>query len=94
MRDVHAALPDEVRGFVLMQGELSRRELIVRHRLRINQGGRCVLFWLAALAEGVDLPGEYCTHVICAKLPFSVPDNAVEVARREWTEAQGRSAFL
>jgi ATP-dependent DNA helicase DinG len=94
MRDVHAALPDEVRGTILMQGELSRRELIARHRLRIDQGGRSVLFGLAALAEGVDLPGEYRTHVICAKLPFSVPDNPVEEARREWIEAQGRSAFL
>ncbi|HVR53582.1 MAG TPA: ATP-dependent DNA helicase DinG [Pseudorhodoferax sp.] len=94
MREVHAALPEEMRDIILMQGEFSRRELIARHRLRIDQGGRSGLFGLAALAEGVDLPGEYCTHVICAKLPFSVPDNPVEQARHEWIEAQGRSAFL
>jgi len=77
-----------------MQGECSRRELLERHRARIDAGERSVLFGLASLAEGVDLPGEYCTHVICAKLPFSVPDNPLEETRREWIEAQGRSAFL
>jgi len=94
MRQVHAALPEELREIVLMQGQCSRRELIECHRTRIDAGQRSVLFGLASLAEGVDLPGEYCTHVICAKLPFSVPDNPLEQARREWIEAQGRSAFL
>jgi ATP-dependent DNA helicase DinG len=94
MHAVHAALPDEVRAQVLMQGVCSRRQLIARHRSCIDSGRTSVLFGLAALAEGVDLPGEYCTHVICAKLPFSVPDSPVELARREWIEAQGRSAFL
>ncbi|AEF88797.1 helicase c2 [Delftia sp. Cs1-4] len=94
MREVHAALPAALREAVLMQGQCSRRELIERHRARIDGGQRSVLFGLASLAEGVDLPGEYCTHVICAKLPFSVPDSPLEQARREWIEAQGRSAFL
>lgn len=94
MREVHAALPAELKTCVFMQGECSRRQLIERHRTRIDAGERSVLFGLASLAEGVDLPREYCTHVICAKLPFSVPDNPLEETRREWIEAQGRSAFL
>ncbi len=94
MREVHAALAPDLRETVLMQGRCSRRELIERHRARIDAGRRSVLFGLASLAEGVDLPGEYCTHVICAKLPFSVPDSPLEQARREWIEAQGRSAFM
>lgn len=40
-----------------------------------------------------DLPGAYCTHLVVAKLPFAVPDDPVEQTRREWIEAQGRSAF-
>lgn len=94
MRQVHAALAPELRSAVLVQGLCSRRELIERHRARIDAGQRSVLFGLASLAEGVDLPGEYCSHVICAKLPFSVPDSPLEQARREWIEAQGRSAFM
>lgn len=94
MREVYAALPQDWQACVLMQGQCSRRELIERHRACIDGGGRSALFGLASLAEGVDLPREYCTHVICAKLPFSVPDSPLEQARREWIEAQGRSAFL
>ena len=30
---------------------------------------------LASFAEGVDLPGDYCKHVVIAKLPFVVPDD-------------------
>jgi ATP-dependent DNA helicase DinG len=94
MREVHAALPDALRARVLVQGALARRALIAQHRARIDAGESSVLFGLASLAEGVDLPRDYCTHVVCAKLPFSVPDSPVEQARREWIEAQGRSAFL
>ncbi|MFT3815644.1 MAG: ATP-dependent DNA helicase DinG [Acidovorax sp.] len=94
MCEVYGALPQEWQACVLMQGQCSRRELIERHRARIDAGGRSVLFGLASLAEGVDLPREYCTHVICAKLPFAVPDSPLEQARREWIEAQGRSSFL
>ncbi|MCL1960892.1 MAG: hypothetical protein FWG56_03750 [Desulfovibrionaceae bacterium] len=94
MREVHEGLPDEFRCRVLMQGQMSRRELIARHRQRVDQGEQSVLFGLASLAEGVDLPGAYCTHVVIAKLPFAVPSTPMEQARREWVERQGRSAFM
>ena len=42
----------------------------------------------------MDLPGDYCTHVVIAKLPFAVPSSPMEQARREWVERQGRSAFM
>ena len=28
---------------------------------------------LASFAEGVDLPGDYCRHVVIAKLPLPFP---------------------
>jgi ATP-dependent DNA helicase DinG len=46
------------------------------------------------MAEGVDLPRAYCTHVVWAKLPFSVPDSPLEEARRDWIKGQGRSYFI
>lgn len=94
MHEVHAALPPGLQECVLVQGQCARRELLQRHSARIDAGQRSVLFGLASMAEGVDLPRELCTHVICAKLPFSVPDHPLEQARREWIEAQGRSAFM
>ncbi len=94
MREVYDGLPETFRGRVLMQGYVSRRELIARHKQRVDQDEPSVLFGLASLTEGVDLPGDYCTHVVIAKLPFAVPGSPMEQARREWVEWQGRSAFM
>jgi ATP-dependent DNA helicase DinG len=68
--------------------------MLARHRAAIDRQERSVLFGLQSMAEGVDLPREYCTHVVCAKLPFAVPDSPLEEARREWIESQGRSPFI
>lgn len=94
MRQVYDGLPENFRGRVLMQGQVSRQELITRHKGRVDRGEPSVLFGLASLAEGVDLPGDYCTHVVVAKLPFAVPSSPMEQARREWVERQGKSAFM
>ena len=94
MREVYDQLPEVLRDRVLMQGQVSRQELITRHKQRVDRGEPSALFGLASLAEGVDLPGDYCTHVVIAKLPFAVPSSPMEQARREWVERQGRSAFM
>lgn len=94
MKNVYAQLPESLRRITIMQGVMPKMEMLVRHRAAIDRGDRSILFGLQSLAEGVDLPGEYCTHVVCAKLPFSVPDSPLEEARREWIEAQGRSSFI
>jgi ATP-dependent DNA helicase DinG len=94
MREVYALLPEDVRRCTLMQGTMPKMEMLSRHRAAIDSGERSVLFGLQSFSEGVDLPREYCTHVVCAKLPFSVPDSPLEEARREWIESQGRSPFI
>lgn len=94
MREVYALLPEDLRRCTLMQDTMPKVEMLSRHRAAIDSGERSVLFGLQSFAEGVDLPREYCTHVVCAKLPFSVPDSPLEEARREWVESQGRSPFI
>jgi ATP-dependent DNA helicase DinG len=94
MRTVHAALDEALRSITLVQGSMPKMEMLSRHRAAIDQGRRSVLFGLQSMAEGVDLPGEYCTHVVWAKLPFAVPDTPLEQARREWLASQGRSPFI
>ena len=77
-----------------MQGDHSKQKMISLHKQRIDDQQNSILFGLASFAEGVDLPGDYCSHVIIAKLPFSVPDDPVEASLAEWIEAKGGNAFM
>lgn len=81
------------RDRVLMQGELSKQEILKRHRESVDAGEASCIFGLASFAEGVDLPGDYCRHVVIAKLPFSVPDDPVDATLSEWIEASGGNSF-
>lgn len=94
MLDVFDELPESLRELVLLQGDSSKQEMLEQHKMRIDSGEGSVLFGLASFAEGVDLPGDYCTHVIIAKLPFAVPDDPIEAALSEWVEARGGNAFM
>ena len=94
MRDVLDALPAHLRDITVAQDKTPRARLVARHRKRVDAGEGSLLAGLASLAEGVDLPGRYCTHVIIAKLPFAPPDSPIEATLAEWIESQGRSAFV
>ena len=91
---VVASLPDELRGKCRLQGEVSKQRLLRDHVSAIDEGEESYVFGLASFAEGVDLPGPYCRHVIIARIPFAVPDNPVDQAVSEWLESQGRNAFM
>ncbi|UAW97643.1 ATP-dependent DNA helicase DinG [Halopseudomonas nanhaiensis] len=94
MLEVFAGLPAAFRERLLVQGDLSKQELIRQHRARVDKGEPSVIFGLASFAEGVDLPGRYCEHVVIAKIPFAVPDDPVEVALAEWIERNGGNPFM
>src|SRR5690606_26474781 len=91
---VFEELPEALREITLVQGDSSKQEMLVQHKKAIDSGAGSVLFGLASFAEGVDLPGKYCTHVIIAKLPFAVPDDPIEASLSEWIEARGGNAFM
>ena len=94
MLEVFAGVPAEFRQRVLVQGDLSKQELIRQHRKQVDDGKPSVIFGLASFAEGVDLPGKYCEHVVIAKIPFAVPDDPVEAALAEWIEKNGGNPFM
>jgi len=94
MLDVYDALPHSWQERVLVQGDRSKQETLNEHRRRVDAGEGSVIFGLASFAEGVDLPGDYCRHVVIAKIPFAVPDDPVESALSEWVEARGGNAFM
>lgn len=93
MRTVLELLDDETKGKLKVQGEGSKRSLLDAHRSDVDAGKGSYLFGLASFAEGVDLPDDYCRHVIIVKLPFAVPDDPLDQAMAEWVESQGRNAF-
>lgn len=94
MMDVFDELDASVRNKILMQGIESKQALVEKHRKTIDAGRGSVIFGLASFAEGVDLPGDYCSHVIIAKIPFSVPDDPLEASLSEWIEARGGNSFM
>ena len=86
-------IDESFREQILMQGELSKQEILKQHRDRVDEGIPSCIFGLASFAEGVDLPGDYCKHVVIAKLPFSVPDDPVDATLSEWIEDRGGNSF-
>ena len=94
MLEVFDGLSKQDRKLVLMQGQYSNRELLRLHRRRIDRGDGSVIFGLSSFAEGIDLPGDYCRHVVVVKLPFAVPEDPLMEARSEWIEAMGGNAFF
>ena len=94
MLEVYQGVRGTLGELILMQGDHSKQEILRRHREAIDAGRGSIIFGLASFAEGVDLPGDYCRHVVIAKIPFAVPDSPLEAALAEWVEAQGRNAFM
>ncbi|MEZ5509476.1 MAG: ATP-dependent DNA helicase DinG [Gammaproteobacteria bacterium] len=94
MEDVFDQLPEEHRSAVLMQGRLGKGEIVRRHKAAVDGGDASVIFGLASFAEGIDLPGEYCSRVVIARLPFSVPEDPVEATLAEWIQKRGGNPFM
>ncbi|MBZ9537921.1 MULTISPECIES: ATP-dependent DNA helicase DinG [Modicisalibacter] len=94
LRAVEKALPSALRERVLAQDRLPKRELLDRHRKRVDAGEGSIIFGLASFAEGIDLPGHYLTHVVITRLPFAVPDDPVGATLAEWIESRGGNPFM
>jgi len=94
MSTVLEATSSAVRDKVMAQGELSKNEILRRHRKKVDEGEASVIYGLASFSEGVDLPGDYLKQVIITKLPFGVPDDPVDATMSEWIENGGGNAFM
>lgn len=94
MNDVMQGLPAHWRDLILCQDDYQKSELIKFHRKRVDEGEGSLIFGLSSFAEGVDLPGAYCTHVLIAKIPFAVPNDPIEMTLAAWVELQGNNPFI
>ena len=94
LEEVFDGLPEPVQSRVLAQGQVGKFELIRRHKERVDNGECSIIFGLASFAEGVDLPGDYCSRVVIVRLPFSVPEDPVDATLAEWIENRGGNPFM
>ncbi|NLW05254.1 MAG: ATP-dependent DNA helicase DinG [Pseudomonadaceae bacterium] len=94
MNEVYEGLNKKLHAVTLTQDMLSKNRLIEKHRQRIDEEKPSIIFGLASLAEGIDMPGKYLTHVVIVRLPFSTPDDPVEATLAEWIEVTGGNAFM
>ena len=93
LQEVFNNLNPAQKNLVLYQGQESKMALLAKHREKIDQHIPSVLFGLQSFAEGVDLPGNYCTHVVIVKLPFAPPTSPMERAYQTWLLSQGKNPF-
>ncbi len=94
MEEVYDGIASDWQDRIIMQGQNPKHETIRMHKEALDAGEGSVIFGLASFAEGVDLPGKYCDHVVIAKIPFAVPDQPVESALAEWIEQRGGNPFM
>jgi len=95
MDTVYQNLPQDLANLVLLQGNtLSPKNMIVEHAQRIAAGKGSVIFGMDRFAEGVDLPGDLCSHVVITKLPFPVFTRPIEQAKQEWILRSGGQPFV
>lgn len=74
---------------LLVQGSAPKPTLISEFR----QHGNAILVGSTGFWEGVDVKGDALSLVIIDKIPFSPPDDPVEVARCEAIEKEGKHPF-
>lgn len=93
MQEVAERLPSAHKKFLLIQGTQSKDLLLKTHFESVEKNQPSILFGLSSFAEGLDLPGKACTHVIIAKLPFAMPDDPVSQTLSEWIALRGGNPF-
>ena len=94
MDQVFDGLSGDFKKNILTQGLFTHHEIVCRHKQAIDENNGSIIFGLASFAEGMDFPGDYCRHVIIAKIPFSVPDDPIYRTLSEWIEEQGGNPFM
>ena len=80
---IYSKLSAKIQRNCLVQNKLGRHALLQLHRQRIDKGQVSYIFGLASYREGIDLPGDYCRHVIITKLPFDVPTDPIVESKKE-----------
>lgn len=93
LKSAHRTVTASMRGFpgrIMKQGDDDNSKLLEAFK----KENESVLFATDSFWQGVDIPGESLSQVIIVKLPFTVPNDPVFVARAEAIEKKGGSSFM
>ena len=93
LRSSHRTVVASLRGFpgrIMKQGDDDNSKLLEAFK----KENESVLFATDSFWQGVDIPGESLSQVIIVKLPFTVPNDPVFIARAEAIEKRGGSSFM
>ena len=93
LKSAHRTVVASMRGFsgrIMKQGDDDNAKLLDAFK----KENESVLFATDSFWQGVDIPGESLSQVIIVKLPFTVPNDPVFVARAEAIEKRGGSSFM
>ncbi len=93
LKSAHRAAAASLRSFpgrIMKQGDDDNGKLLEAFK----KENESVLFATDSFWQGVDIPGESLSQVIIVKLPFTVPNDPVFVARAEAIEKRGGSSFM
>jgi len=94
MQQVAEQLPPALREQLRVQGTQSKQRLLRDHQTAIDNGSGSTLFGVASFAEGIDLRGDYCRHVVIVRLPFSPPDSPIEATQADYLKRRGIDPFM
>ncbi|MCR5189374.1 MAG: DEAD/DEAH box helicase family protein [Treponema sp.] len=93
LKNAHRNVQLHMKGFsgrIMKQGDDDNAKLLDAFK----KENESVLFATDSFWQGVDIPGESLSQVIIVKLPFTVPNDPVFVARSEAIEKRGGSPFM
>ena len=93
LRSAHNTTLHMLKGFsglIMKQGDDDNSKLLEKFK----NDNESVLFATDSFWQGVDIPGESLSQVIIVKLPFTVPNDPVFVARSEAIEKRGGNSFM
>ncbi|MCQ2591680.1 MAG: DEAD/DEAH box helicase family protein [Treponema sp.] len=93
LRSAHRTTVATLRGFdgrIMKQGDDDNNKLLEAFKNEKES----VLFATDSFWQGVDIPGESLSQVIIVKLPFTVPNDPVFIARSEAIKKRGGNSFM
>lgn len=94
MNKIAESLVDKHQLQIMVQGELSRQQIIEQHKKLCDNDQQSIIFGTQSFSEGLDLPGKYLNNLIITKLPFSVPTSPVDQAQAEYVTSKGGNPFM